>query len=66
MGGMHADMDAQRFCEYLYQAIILFFAVCTSDPDCSVLPSQSVHGWAGPRPADKPRAPGCSRSESDA
>jgi hypothetical protein len=70
-------MDAQRFCEYLYQAIILFFAVCPSDPDCSLLPSQSAHGLAGPRrgcceaagrwaAAGKPRAPGCSRSESDA
>jgi hypothetical protein len=24
---MHADMEAQRFCEQLYQAIILIFSV---------------------------------------
>ena len=50
MGGMHADMEAQRFCEYLYQAIILLFAV-TTPPRC--LSRASVQRFRAPLPHER-------------
>ncbi|KAJ1493339.1 hypothetical protein T484DRAFT_1741990 [Baffinella frigidus] len=61
MGGMHADMEAQRFCEYLYQAIILMFAV---PPPLCCLSRTSAQRFQSPLPHERlggqpPACPTC-------